>query len=157
MIPKFINNKEKQLVLFDMDGVLAEFVAGEDKHIKNNVPNIYLDKRPIKSVIQVAEKLSKMKNVEVGILSSCDYSNQVAEKKQWLKKYLPFLQNNKIFILVWENQRYTKENRCFAKLSVIQDIKGYDKIYLIEDKHENILATNTVVEGCAHHISELLD
>lgn len=157
MIPKFINDYEKQLVLFDMDGVLAEYVAGEEINIINEVPNTYLNKRPIKSIIQVAEKLSKMKNVEVGILSSCEYTNQVSEKKQWLKKYLPFLQHNKIFILVWENQRYTNETRCYAKLSVIKDIKGYDKIYVIEDRHDNISAINAIVSGCAHHISELLD
>ncbi len=29
MIPKFINITEKQLVLFDMDGVLAEYVAAK--------------------------------------------------------------------------------------------------------------------------------
>ncbi len=54
MIPKFINITEKQLVLFDMDGVLAEYVAGEEINIINEVPNTYLNKRPIQSIIKVA-------------------------------------------------------------------------------------------------------
>ena len=157
MIPKFINKKDKQLVLFDMDGVLAEYIAGEEIDIINEVPNAYLKKRPIKSIVKVAKKLFHMQNVTVGILSSCDHPSQVIEKKEWLKKYLPFINENMIFIVVWNNENYTMETRCFAKLNVIEKIKDYDKIYLIEDTHANILAVNKEIPNCAHHLSELID
>jgi len=157
MIPKFINIKEKQLVLFDMDGVLAEYIAGEEINIVNEVPNTYLHKRPVQTIVKVAQELQNMPNITVGILSSCDYPSQVIEKKKWLKKYLPFILKDKIFIVVWKNEKYTKKTRCLAKLEVIQKIKGYDKIFLIEDTHKNISATNEIIPNCAHHLTELLD
>ena len=157
MIPGFIDNKRKQLVLFDMDGVLAEYITGEEANIINEVPNTYLSKRPIKTIVKVAEELYSMPNITVGILSSCDYPSQVIEKKQWLKQYLPFISEDKIHIVVWQNERYSMETRCIAKLEVIQKIDGYDDIFLIEDTHNNIFATNKVIPNCAHHLSELLD
>ena len=157
MIPKFINTNEKQLVLFDMDGVLAEYVAGEESDIVNEVPNAYLGKRPIRSIIKVAQDLCQIPNITVGILSSCDYPSQVIEKKTWLKKYLPEIQDDKIMIVVWQNENYTDKTRCLAKATVIKKIKGDDKIFLIEDTHANISATNASIPNCAHHLSELLD
>lgn len=157
MTPNFINNKEKQLVLFDMDGVLAEYIAGEEIDIRNEVPNVYLNKRPITSVVNVAKELYQMGNVTVGILSSCNFPSQVIEKKEWLKKYLPYLEDNKIFIVVWSKENYTNETKCYAKLDVIKTIKGYDKIFLIEDTHANIKAINGAIPNCAHHLTELLD
>ena len=157
MIPKFINSNEKQLVLFDMDGVLAEYVNGEEANIINEVPNTYLGKRPLKPIIKVVKELYKMPNITVGILSSCDYPSQVIEKKKWLEKYLPFIKDENIHIVVWQNENYTMDTRCTAKLEVIKKIDGYDKIFLIEDTHNNIFATNKEIPGCAHHLSELLD
>lgn len=157
MIPKFINPRKKQLVLFDMNGVLAEYVTGEEIDIINEVPNVYYNKRPIKSVINVAKELSQMPNITVGILSSCDYPSQVIEKKQWLQKYLPMIKDDQIIIVVWSQEKYTMETRCYAKLEQIQKIKGYDEIFLVEDTHANIFATNQTIPNCAHHVSELLD
>lgn len=157
MIPKFINTNEKQLVLFDMDGVLAEYVAGEEQAIINEVPNMYFSKRPILSMIKVVHDLYRMPNITVGILSSCDYPSQVIEKKKWLKKYLPEIQDDKIMIVVWQNKNYTIKTRCLAKAAVIKEIDGYDEVFLIEDTHANIAATNELIPNCAHHLSELLD
>ncbi len=157
MIPKFINPRKKQLVLFDMDGVLAEYVTGEEINIINEVPNTYFNKRPIKSVIKVVKELDQMSNITVGILSSCDYPSQVIEKKKWLKKYLPMIKDDQILIVVWSKENYTLETRCYAKLEQIQKINGYDEIFLIEDTHANIFATNQTIPNCAHHVSELLN
>ena len=157
MIPKFISKNKKQFVLFDMDGVLAEYIAGEEVDIRNGVPNAYLNKRPINSIVSVAKELYEMPNITIGILSSCNFPSQAVEKKEWLKKYLPFITEDKIFIVVWSQENYTKETKSIAKLEVIQKIKGYDEIFLIEDTHKNISATNEVIPNCAHHLTELLD
>ena len=157
MIPKFINDNKKQLVLFDMDGVLAELIAGEEVDIINGVPGVYYNKRPLKSIVNVASKLYEMSNVTVGILSSCNRPSQVIEKKNWLKKYLPFIEDKNIYIVVWSNESYTKETRCFAKLNVIKTLNGYDEVFLIEDTHINIETVNKVFPNCGHHVSELMD
>lgn len=157
MIPKFISKTEKQLVLFDMDGVVAVYTYGENPLIVDEVEGIYLNKRPMKNVIKVAKKLSKFKNITVGILSSCDHDSQVIEKKEWLKKYMPFIKEEFIWIVVWDHENYTLQTRCYAKVKVIQKIQGYDQIFLIEDTHANINATNEFNPSIAHHISELID
>ena len=130
MIPKFISDKLNQLVLFDMDGVLAEYIAGEELLIESETKGIYLNKRPIKSVLSVAEQLNEMVNVEVGVLSSCDFPSQVLEKKEWLCKYLPFIKDENIHIVVWTNEKYTKETRCVAKLDKIKKMSGFDNIFM---------------------------
>lgn len=157
MIPKFISKNEKQLVLFDMDGVVAEYKFGENPKIQQEVPGVYLEKRPILSMINVAKKLNKQKNLTIGILSSCDFDSQVIEKKKWLKKYMPFIKDENIYIIVWNNEPYTRETRCYAKADVIKKLKGYTQIFLIEDTHKNINATNEYLPTIAHHLSEFLD
>ena len=60
---KFLDKNSRQLVLFDMDGVVAEYVAGEEQLIVDEVPNVYSNKRPLKSIISLAETLNKEKNI----------------------------------------------------------------------------------------------
>jgi len=74
-----------------------------------------------------------------------------------VKNHIPFIKENKIFIVVWANEEYTIETRCYAKLEVIQKINGFDKIFLIEDTHKNIPLTNESIPNCAHHLTELSD
>ncbi len=154
---EFIDGHGKELILFDMDGVVAEYVAGEEQLIVDEAPGIYSRKRPLKSIIAIAEELNKRNNISVGILSSCEYHSQIPEKQEWLRKYMPFLDESNIHIIAWCDGKYTRETRMFAKLDVIKTINGYDKIFLIEDKHDIIKATNKSMPGVAHHISELID
>jgi hypothetical protein len=152
----FIDNHSKQLVLFDMDGVLAEYVAGEEKAICNEIDGVYFNKRPLKTIIELAEQMAKQENVTVGILSSCEFKSQEKEKLDWLQQYAPFVDKTNIYIIVWSEEDYTRETRKYAKLEVIEKIKGYDKIFLIEDKHDIIKTANSKLLGVAHHISELI-
>jgi len=157
MIPKYIkDNTRHQFVLFDMDGVVAEYRYGEGPDIVNEVAGVYQNKRPIMSMVNVARKISHLPNKTVGILSSCEHPSQIIEKKNWLAKYMPFIKEENIMIVCWNLESYTHETRCIAKLHVIQKIKGYDDIYLIEDTHQNIKATNQEIPNCAHHLSEFL-
>ena len=153
---RFIDDKSTQLVLFDMDGVVAEFVSGEESLIQKEVPNVYLNKRPLKSVISIAEKLHEKENVTVGILSSCEFFSQIKEKKEWLAKYMPFVDESNIYIIVWADGKYSRDERKFAKVDVIKKISGYEKIFLIDDKHDVIKVTNKELPNVAHHVSELI-
>ena len=158
MIPKFIEQTAKStLVLFDMDGVCAEYVYGENVDILNNVAGVYSKKRPIQSVIKVAKELSEKENVTVGIMSSANYTNQRAEKLDWLEKNMPFVDKNHVYILIWDELGVKGEERNGQKGLAIQKIRGFDKIFLIDDKHKIINATNALIPNCAHHVSEVLN
>ncbi len=95
-----ISKKEKIRLFFDMDGVCAEEHSEtyEVPLIKENAKDFYFNKRPLKTMINIMKKLSKRKNIELYILSSCEYENQVEQKHRWLKKYIPFIkQENQYF------------------------------------------------------------
>lgn len=161
MIPRFIkyDSCSKILVLFDMDGVLAEYVVGENEDIRNNVPGVYLNKRPIKSVIRTAREINSLPNVDIGVLSSASFPNQREEKLQWLSKYAKFIPLPHVHVLIWSELGYENDPlaRSEAKGKKILSIHGYDKIYLVDDREKVINATNAIIPNCAHHVSEFIE
>lgn len=83
-------NDSKINLIFDMDGVLAEYDIGNFDY--NTI-------RPLNSIINKVKKLYKQKNIDLKILSICKKDNIIEEKKEWLKKYMPFFDlNNAVFI-----------------------------------------------------------
>lgn len=157
MIPSFISTTKKQLVLFDMDGVCAEYVAGQGAQIESEVPGVYANERPVFSVIKIAGILNNMQNVSVGILSTCHFDSQVKEKLDWLKKYMPFVPKDNIYIITYPVSDKSKDTRGDLKADTMAKIKGFDEVYLIEDSHKNIKSVNKRFPGMAHHVSILID
>ena len=158
MVPEYLKEETKHtLVLFDMDGVVAEFNLFEDPKIKAHVPGVYLEKRPIYSVLKSIDELRQNTNIEIGILSSCEIPSQKEEKIKWVSQFLPFIKLENIHVIIFEEENYTKENKRFAKVELIQRLTGFEKYYLIEDRHEIIKATNSIFPFMAHHVSEFLD
>lgn len=150
------SKSENVLVLFDMDGTLVEYGVGEKPDILKNTPGFYLGKLQIPCMMKVAERLSMMDNLTVGILSNCYYKEQREDKLKWLKKFAPFIDNEHKYILVYNELSFEKEEKDFLKVEKIKTITGFDKIYLIEDNHKIISATNKVLPNTAHHLSRLL-
>lgn len=146
------------LVLFDMDGTLVEFGVNEKEQILENAPGFYFNKRPIKTMLKIAEGLSKKKNITVGIMSNCYYFNQKEDKLRWLKDNAPFIEDKNIYINVYNNRNIDKLERSSAKLNRILNEKLTDNnvVYLIEDTHEIIKTINKELPDCAHHLSELI-
>jgi len=153
---KNLSKTQKTLVLFDMNGTLAEYDINEKQDILDNKPNFYLEKRPMKSMIKVAKSLSKTKNVTVGILSNCYFSEQREDKIKWLKKFMPFINFDYAYFNVYNALKFEKEEKNYLKANIIKTINGFDKILLIEDNHEIIKATNKVIPNTAHHLSRLI-
>ena len=152
--------KDKQVVVFsDMDGVLCEYGAGEKPLIMGNKVGFYLSKRPLYAVISKLEKLSRLQNVEVGIMSNCYYPEQKEDKIKWLEKYCPFIKKENINIIVLTNEVYTKETKDFLKGERLLSITSGSnkKWYLIEDNHDIINCTNKLCGGSGRHFSELID
>lgn len=88
-LEQFDNKRIKLFV--DMDGVIADYIFGSAKD--------YDKKRPLYDNISKLEKISKMENVELYILSSTRYSSGIGQKNLWLDNYASFFKpENRIII-----------------------------------------------------------
>lgn len=148
----------KVVVLFDMDGVIAEFGSNEKKFILSNHPEFFLHRRPIKTIINIIEDLNNFENITLGIVSNCFFEEQKQDKITWLKKHLPFLKEENICIIKLNEEKYTKETKDFIKAKYIEkNWKKDDLIYFFEDDHGIIRATQKVFpEIVVNHISTLI-
>ena len=149
---------KRVLILFDMDGTCVEYGTGEKQRILDNEPGFYYSKRPVKTVIREMLKFSKIKNVQVGILSNCYFKEQKIDKIAWLNKYIPQISLKNIHVLVYGEMQFSEKEKDFLKYNYIADNLSQPdlEIYLIEDQHEIIKATNKKCSKMAHHISEIL-
>ena len=142
------------LVYFDMDGTLAEYDAEDKEKILSNQAGVYLTKRPLKSIIYVANKLAKIDNIEICIASNCHFKEQKEEKLLWLEKYTPFIKKENINIIVFNDMIFSKEEKDFLKANlIISNLKQNEFAYLIEDDHKIIRATNKFSNIKACHMS----
>ena len=145
---------QKVKVYFDMDGTLAEYDAEDKEKILSNQAGVYLTKRPLKSIIYVANKLAKIDNIEICIASNCHFKEQKEEKLLWLEKYTPFIKKENINIIVFNNIIFSKEEKDFLKANlIISNLKQNEFAYLIEDDHKIIRATNKFSNIKACHMS----
>ena len=145
---------QKVKVYFDMDGTLAEYDAEDKEKILSNQARVYLTKRPLKSIINVADKLAKIDNIEICIASNCHFKEQKEEKLLWLEKYTPFIKKENINIIVFNDMIFSKEEKDFLKANlIISNLKQNEFAYLIEDDHKIIRATNKFSNIKACHMS----
>ena len=92
-------------IFIDMDGVVADYDMIDHK-IHGTEEDVYLNKRPIKTVIKIIEKLSTIENVELHIFSVTRYNNQIGGKIKWLDKNMPFIKRGNIIILSREDNNF---------------------------------------------------
>ena len=145
---------QKVKVYFDMDGTLAEYDAEDKEKILSNQAGVYLTKRPLKSIINVADKLAKIDNIEICIASNCHFKEQKEEKLLWLEKHTPFIKKENINIIVFDDMIFSKEEKDFLKANlIISNLKQNEFSYLIEDDHKIIRATNKFSNIKACHMS----
>ncbi len=149
----------KVYCFFDMDGTCAELKTGEKKRILDNEKGYFLGKRPLKTVLSVMEKISKLDNVEVCILTNCYYNEQKQDKIAWLKKYAPFIKDENINVIVLTEEKYTQETKHNLKPNKIKSILKEGEIaFLFEDNYNIINATNKLFDyQCAQHMSMLIE
>jgi len=150
------------IVFFDMDGVCAEYGSEDVAGIKNNEPGLFLKKRPIKSVIATMRELSENENIQVKILSNCNYLEQKQDKLTWLTTHADFIKPENINIILLKEETYDEDTKDFIKCRRIKKIladthEEDSKVYLIEDDHGIINATNKDATVKAEHISTLLN
>ena len=155
---KKLAENQKVMVFCDMDGVLVEYMTTQKQSIEQNVPNTFLNNRPLKHTISQIRKLRKIKNVELAIMSACWFNEQKQEKLEWLRKHANFFKPENIHIIVYENEVFDKEKKYELKAKKILEIIKDKKVFpvLIEDNHSIIKQTNKVLENCAVHVSEII-
>lgn len=140
-IIKFLEeNKDKKIALFsDMDGVIAQFEFDYDKSmLKDNDGSYFLNKIPIKTVIDFFQYLTKYDNLDFYIISACQYQHQASAKAKWLELNAPFFKADKQFFVVKDVLKYTRENKSQVKTSFIVDVvndKNYDYVLYFEDEY----------------------
>lgn len=142
-----IHNNEEINIYCDMDGVLCEYDIGNFN---------YDDLRPINTTINNINKLYNYKNVNIFILSICKTNKIIDEKKKWMNKYMPFLNNDNFIFLSKENIK-DKESKEI-KLEYLDDIDN-SKINIVIDDDINIIKhlKNNTKDIKIYHVSSLID
>lgn len=132
---------DKKLIIFvDMDGVIADFEAFK--------PLDFLNKRPIKTNINTLKEVSKLKNVELHILSICKLDKQINEKNIWLDNYASFFkyQNRHIISKETFSGIKSKDLKCdFLKNFIIK--KSDELIILIDDDNDILKYINDKLDN----------
>lgn len=107
--PTLINNKnadierlsavssKKVKIYFDMDGVIAKFNKGAPMEEVFS-PGYFLNLDPIKKGLNLLKYLIEDGTYDIYIASKSSYI-AIEEKKAWLKKYIPQLDENHIFLI----------------------------------------------------------
>ena len=100
--------KDKNIIVYiDMDGVVADYDVlyfNEDQFKED----IYLHKRPVKTVINILKDVSDLKNVSLRILSCAKKNNQVEGKYTWLSKNMSFIKKENINVIARESKDYMR-------------------------------------------------
>ena len=122
--------KDKKVKLFvDMDGVIADYIFGS--------AHDYDQKRPLYDNIDKLEEISKMKNVELFILSTSRYSSGFARKNWWLDQYAPFFKKENRIIISREDNNMTASSTL--KAEYFANYKRDDSVLiLIDDDPRNL-------------------
>ena len=117
------SNKDKEIdIYFDMDGVFAEYDIGNFDY--NTI-------RSIKSNIKVIEDLYNKYNVN--ILSICKTNEIVREKYDWMARYLPFFDKDKMNFI--SKEVITGVESCDLKSNFLKDnvVEGHITILVDDD------------------------
>ena len=148
---ELINNmsKGKKIDLFvDMDGVIASYDFGKPLDFKL--------KRPLITNINTLERVSKLNNVSLFILSVCRKDNQIKEKEEWLDMYAPFFKKENRFIL--SKEKDTNISSANLKLNFFKQYKSDNKKVLIDDDNSILFVISKELEDIVlFQDSELID
>ena len=152
-------NKINNLGVFiDMDGVVADYRFGEGKDIQNNVPGIYLNKRPIQTNINIIKQIQDHIDCKMHIISSCLFKEQAEEKKKWINKYMNFIKKDNIEIVIAGSFEERKTLKV-TKIIDVMKLEKYDYSILIDDTHEILFLAIKMSKGkiIPFHVVTLLD
>ena len=143
-----IADKEEIDLFIDMDGVISSYDFGK--------PLDFINKRPLTTNIKTLEKISKIKNVNLHILSVCRRNIEIEHKNNWLDKYAPFFLKENRNVL--SKETYTGFSSAELKLDFLKRYNTNKKIILVDDDN-NVLNTidKNIDDITLFQDSELID
>ena len=122
--------KDNKIKLFiDMDGVIVDYVVGSTSDFHK--------RRPLTSSIEKLKEISKMKNVELFILSVTRMDEGYNQKQIWLNKYAPFFAENNRIILSRESNNY--KSTPDLKSEYIKGIERDNSVLILVDDDPTVL------------------
>ena len=118
-IKEICSKYEKVAMFVDMDGTIVEYVIYPEGTINTKKKGLFLNNKPIKIVIDELEKISKIKNLDIYILSMARSYIIVEEKKEWLRKHVSFIKEENWIIINREAGDYNDDTRSRIKAEKI--------------------------------------
>jgi 5'(3')-deoxyribonucleotidase len=143
----------KIIIYCDMDGVLADFDKVPNAVAKyKNEPNFFYDLEPIKENVNAIKELIT-KNYLVKILSKSPHENADNDKRKWLAKYLPEIENENIIFARPHQTKISFVNELEKNFSLLFD--DYEK-NIEEWRNEKGLALTITKENTIENIIRVI-
>ena len=155
-----ICKRYKKVALFvDMDGTITEYRVYQSGFITNDTKELFLNAEPVNIIIDNLKAVNNIENLDIYILSLSKSKIINEEKKVWLKKYVPFIEEKNYIILVKENGDYNQENRTIVKAQKMKNkLDEYDYVMLLDDEHKILRETQKELQdkGEVFHVSSAI-
>lgn len=155
-----ICKRYKKVALFvDMDGTITEYKVYQSGFITNDTKELFLNAEPVNIIIDNLKAVNNIENLDIYILSLSKSKIINEEKKVWLKKYVPFIEEKNYIILVKENGDYNQENRTIVKAQKMKNkLDEYDYVMLLDDEHKILKETQKELQdkGEVFHVSSAI-
>lgn len=156
-------HSSKKIAMFvDMDGTIASLEIDINNSIYKNDKGYFLNKRPLKTVLEQLNSITQIPNIDLFILSACTYKEQALEKSKWLEKNAPFfLYKNQIFVIK-EIVKYTYETKGEIKVNNILEVikkNAYDLAIYLDDEYLMLRKAHKLLKDkiLLIHISEVIE
>ena len=132
-----ISKKNNKVAMFvDMDGTIVEYKICSKEELENP-DGRFKEGNPLEYIIKKLEKINKLENVDIFVLTLAKNSKIVEEKKVWLKKHASFISEENWIIINKENGEYNKENHDKIKAYKMKEkLDQYDHIVFLDDDHK---------------------
>ena len=157
---KEICNKYKKVAMFiDMDGTIVEYIIYPDGKITTEAKGLFINNKPVNIVIDELRKINNIENLDLYILTMSRSYIVADEKKEWLKKYVNFIDEKNWIIINRQAGDYNDGNRSRIKAEKIQEkLAKYEHAIFLDDDH-NVLhgAVKILKDKCdVFHISSAI-
>lgn len=155
----YLKNLDKSKIIsiyIDMDGVVVDYDMENHQKLGNN-ENIFLNKRPVNTVINILKEANKLENIELHILSAVRHTNQKNGKLIWLEKHMPFIKKENIHIVSREENNFLHPS--IIKCEFLKENLNKTNINIhIDDDHRVLKELNKNIKNLKTlHPSSIID